>query len=167
MSTNSIETNTDFEVRSLDAICVNDEQVATPSWYNVKYLFLGILFGIILIKAEVVSWYRIQEMFRLQSFHMYGVIGSAVAVGALSVFLIKKFNIKTIHGEKIILPQKPFDKGQIIGGLLFGFGWAMTGACPGPLFAQLGYGATVVLFTIFMAILGTWVYGRIRNKLSH
>lgn len=167
MSTNSIETNTDFEVRSLDAICVNDEQVATPSWYNVKYLFLGILFGIILIKAEVVSWYRIQEMFRLQSFHMYGVIGSAVAVGALSVFLIKKFNIKTIHGEKIILPQKPFDKGQIIGGLLFGFGWAMTGACPGPLFAQLGYGATVVLFTIFMAILGTWVYGRIRNKLPH
>jgi uncharacterized protein len=167
MSTNSIETNTDFEVRSLDAICVNDEQVATPSWYNVKYLFLGILFGIVLIKAEVVSWYRIQEMFRLQSFHMYGVIGSAVAVGALSVFLIKKFNIKTIHGEKIILPQKPFDKGQIIGGLLFGFGWAMTGACPGPLFAQLGYGATVVLFTIFMAILGTWVYGRIRNKLPH
>jgi uncharacterized membrane protein YedE/YeeE len=133
----------------------------------VKYLFLGILFGIVLIKAEVVSWYRIQEMFRLQSFHMYGVIGSAVAVGALSVFLIKKFNIKTIHGEKIILPQKPFDKGQIIGGLLFGFGWAMTGACPGPLFAQLGYGATVVLFTIFMAILGTWVYGRIRNKLPH
>lgn len=167
MSTNSIETNTDFEVRSLDAICVNDEQVATPSWYNVKFLFLGILFGIVLIKAEVVSWYRIQEMFRLQSFHMYGVIGSAVAVGALSVFLIKKFNIKTIHGEKIILPQKPFDKGQIIGGLLFGFGWAMTGACPGPLFAQLGYGATVVLFTIFMAILGTWVYGRIRNKLPH
>ncbi|MEY2587498.1 MAG: hypothetical protein RLY11_1347 [Bacteroidota bacterium] len=167
MSTNSIETNTDFEVRSLDAICVNDEQVATPSWYNVKYLFLGILFGIVLIKAEVVSWYRIQEMFRLQSFHMYGVIGSAVAVGALSVFLIKKFNIKTIHGEKIILSQKPFDKGQIIGGLLFGFGWAMTGACPGPLFAQLGYGATVVLFTIFMAILGTWVYGLIRNKLPH
>lgn len=167
MSTNSIETNTDFEVRSLDAICVNDEQVATPSWYNVKFLFLGILFGIVLIKAEVVSWYRIQEMFRLQNFHMYGVIGSAVAVGALSVFLIKKFNIKTIHGEKIILPQKPFDKGQIIGGLLFGFGWAMTGACPGPLFAQLGYGATVVLFTIFMAILGTWVYGRIRNKLPH
>ncbi len=167
MQNNSTSTNTDFEVRSLDAICVNDEQVATPSWYNVKYLFLGILFGIVLIKAEVVSWYRIQEMFRLQSFHMYGVIGSAVAVGALSVFLIKKFNIKTIHGEKIILPQKPFDKGQIIGGLLFGFGWAMTGACPGPLFAQLGYGATVVLFTIFMAILGTWVYGRIRNKLPH
>jgi hypothetical protein len=167
MSTNSIETNTDFEVRSLDAMCVNDEQVITPSWYNVKYLFLGILFGIVLIKAEVISWYRIQEMFRLQSFHMYGVIGSAVAVGALSVFLIKKFNIKTIHGEKIILPQRSFDKGQIIGGVLFGFGWAMTGACPGPLFAQLGYGTTVVLFTIFMAIFGTWVYGRIRNKLPH
>lgn len=167
MSTNIIERNTDFEVRSLDAICVNDEEVKTPSWHNLKYLLFGILFGIVLIKAEVVSWYRIQEMFRLQSFHMYGVIGSAVAVGALSVFLIKKFNIKTIYGEKIVLPQKPFDKGQIIGGLLFGFGWALTGACPGPLYAQLGYGATVILFTIFMAILGTWVYGRIRNKLPH
>ena len=167
MSSTIKETNTDFEVRSLDAICVNDEEVVTPSWHNVKYLCFGILFGILLIKAEVVSWYRIQEMFRLQSFHMYGVIGSAVAVGALSVFLIKKFNIKTIYGEKIVLPQKPFDKGQIIGGLLFGFGWALTGACPGPLYAQLGYGSTVILFTIFMALLGTWVYGRIRNKLPH
>jgi uncharacterized membrane protein YedE/YeeE len=167
MSNNKIETNTDFEVRTLDSICVNDEEIKTPSWHNIKYLVFGMLFGIVLIKAEVISWYRIQEMFRLQSFHMYGVIGSAVAVGALSVFLIKKLNIKTIYGEKIILPQKPLDKGQIIGGLLFGFGWAMTGACPGPLYAQLGYGATVILFTIFMAILGTWVYGRIRNKLPH
>ncbi|MEY2595155.1 MAG: hypothetical protein RI965_427 [Bacteroidota bacterium] len=167
MSNNKIETNTDFEVRSLDSICVNDEEIKTPSWHNIKYLVFGMLFGIVLIKAEVISWYRIQEMFRLQSFHMYGVIGSAVAVGALSVFLIKKLNIKTIYGEKIILPQKPLDKGQIIGGLLFGFGWAMTGACPGPLYAQLGYGATVILFIIFMAILGTWVYGRIRNKLPH
>jgi uncharacterized membrane protein YedE/YeeE len=167
MSNIKIETNTDFEVRSLDSICMNDEEVKTPSWHNLKYLLFGIIFGIVLIKAEVISWYRIQEMFRLQSFHMYGVIGSAVAVGALSVFLIKKLNIKTIYGEKIILPQKPFDKGQAIGGLLFGFGWALTGACPGPLYAQLGYGSTVILFTIFMAIVGTWVYGSIRNKLPH
>lgn len=161
------EINTDFEVRSLDAICVNEEQIATPAWHNLKYLTFGILFGIILIKSEVISWFRIQEMFRLQSFHMFGVIGSAVVVGAISVFIIKRFNIKTIHGEEIILPEKPFNKGQIFGGLMFGFGWAMTGACPGPLFAQLGYGATATLITIFMALIGTWFYGLIREKLPH
>ena len=160
-------TNTDFEMRSLDAICFSEEEIKTPSWHNLKYLLFGILFGIILIKAEVVSWFRIQEMFRLQSFHMFGVIGSAVAVGALSVFLIKKFNIKSIYGEEIKLPVKTMNQGQIIGGLLFGFGWAMTGACPGPLYAQLGYGATVTVVTIFMAIVGTWVYGLLREKLPH
>jgi len=161
------EINTDFEVRSLDTICVNEEQITTPAWHNLKYLAFGILFGIILIKSEVISWFRIQEMFRLQSFHMFGVIGSAVVVGAISVFIIKRFNIKTIHGEEIILPEKSFNKGQIIGGLMFGFGWAMTGACPGPLFAQLGYGATATLITIFMALIGTWFYGLIREKLPH
>ncbi|MFM8587444.1 MAG: DUF6691 family protein [Bacteroidota bacterium] len=167
MSNNIKDTNTDFEVRSLDAMCVNDEQVNTPAWHNLKYLVFGVLFGIVLIKAEVVSWYRIQEMFRLQSFHMFGVIGSAVAVGALSVFLIKKLKIKTIHGEEILLPEKTFNKGQIYGGLLFGFGWAMTGACPGPLFAQLGYGATTIIVTILSAIAGTWVYGKFREQLPH
>ena len=160
-------TNTDFEMRSLDAICISEEEIKTPSWHNLKYLLFGILFGIILIKAEVVSWFRIQEMFRLQSFHMFGVIGSAVAVGALSVFLIKKFKIKSIYGEEIKFPVKSMNKGQVIGGLLFGFGWAMTGACPGPLYAQLGYGATVTVVTIFMAIVGTWVYGLLREKLPH
>jgi uncharacterized membrane protein YedE/YeeE len=160
-------TNTDFEVRSLDAMCINEEEVKTPAWHNLKYLVFGVLFGIILIKSEVVSWFRIQEMFRLQSFHMFGVIGSAVVVGAISVFLIKKFNIKTINGEAIILPNKTFNKGQIYGGLLFGFGWAMTGACPGPLFAQLGYGAATVSVTILMALAGTWVYGKFREKLPH
>ena len=125
------------------------------------------LFGIVLIKAEVVSWYRIQEMFRLQSFHMFGVIGSAVAVGAMAVFLIKKLKIKSIQGEEILLPEKTFNKGQIYGGLLFGFGWAMTGACPGPLFAQLGYGATTIIVTILSAIAGTWVYGKFREQLPH
>ena len=167
MSNNIIDTNTDFEVRSLDAMCVNDEQVNTPAWHNLKYLVFGMLFGIVLIKAEVVSWYRIQEMFRLQSFHMFGVIGSAVAVGALSVFLIKKLKIKSIQGEEILLPEKTFNKGQIYGGLLFGFGWAMTGACPGPLFAQLGYGATTIIVTILSAIAGTWVYGKFREQLPH
>ena len=165
MTTNKIVKNTDFEVRSLDAICKNEEEVQLPMWYNLKYLAFGVVFGIVLIKSEVISWFRIQEMFRLQSFHMFGVIGSAVAVGALSVFLIKKFKIKSIRGEEIILPEKTFNKGQIYGGLLFGFGWAMTGACPGPLFAQLGYGATATAVTILMAIVGTWVYGLLREKL--
>ena len=167
MQNNTKDNNTDFEVRSLDAMCVNDEQVQTPAWHNLKYLFFGLLFGIVLIKSEVVSWYRIQEMFRLQSFHMFGVIGSAVVVGAISVFIIKKFKIKTINGEEILLPNKTFNKGQIYGGLLFGFGWAMTGACPGPLFAQLGYGAAAISVTILMAIAGTWVYGKIREKIPH
>jgi uncharacterized membrane protein YedE/YeeE len=167
MQNNSTSTNTDFEVRSLDAICVNDETIETPTWHNLKYLFFGLIFGIVLIKAEVVSWFRIQEMFRLQSFHMFGVIGSAVVVGAISILIIKKFKIKSIQGEEIILPEKTFNKGQIYGGLLFGFGWAMTGACPGPLFAQLGYGAAAISVTILMAIVGTWVYGKFREKLPH
>jgi uncharacterized membrane protein YedE/YeeE len=167
MQNNTKENNTDFEVRSLDAMCVNEENVQTPAWHNLKYLVFGLLFGIVLIKSEVVSWYRIQEMFRLQSFHMFGVIGSAVVVGAISVFIIKKFKIKTINGEEILLPNKTFNKGQIYGGLLFGFGWAMTGACPGPLFAQLGYGAAAISVTILMAIAGTWVYGKVREKIPH
>jgi len=167
MQKNSTIPENDFEVRSLDAMCINDEQVQTPTWHNLKYLLFGLIFGIVLIKAEVVSWFRIQEMFRLQSFHMFGVIGSAVMVGAISVFIIKKFKIKSIQGEEIILPEKTFNKGQIYGGLLFGFGWAMTGACPGPLFAQLGYGAATISVTILMAIVGTWVYGKLREKLPH
>ena len=161
------EINTDFEVRSLDPLHRNEEKVQRPSWHNIQYVIMGILFGTILIKSEVISWFRIQEMFRLQSFHMYGVIGSAVAVGALSVWLIKKFKVKTIHGEDIVLPQKSFNKGQVYGGLSFGLGWAITGACPGPLYAQLGYGSTVTAFTIFMALVGTWVYGKFREKLPH
>jgi len=134
---------------------------------NLKYLILGVLFGIVFVKAEIVSWFRIQEMFRLQSFHMYGVIGSAVVVGMLSVFIIKKFKIKSLSGEEITLQPKQFNKGQIYGGLLFGFGWALTGACPGPLFAQIGTGATVVAVTLLSAIAGTWFYGLIKEKLPH
>lgn len=134
---------------------------------NIKYLFVGIVFGILFVKAEVISWFRIQEMFRLQSFFMYGVIGSAVVVGMLSIWLIKKFDIKTMAGEKVVIEPKTFNKGQIYGGLLFGFGWAITGACPGPLFAQIGVGFTVVGVTLISAILGTWVYGYFRDKLPH
>jgi uncharacterized membrane protein YedE/YeeE len=162
---NAAAPNTDFEVRSLDSMCVNESNLTHPWWHNLQYSAVGILFGIVFIKAEIVSWFRIQEMFRLESFHMYGVIGTAVMVGALSVFLIKKLDIKTIHGESITFQPKTFNKGQIYGGLLFGFGWAMTGACPGPLFAQIGSGAFVIVVTLLSAIAGTWVYGYVREKL--
>jgi len=167
MLTETKEINTDFEVDSLDSSFGNESRPAQPLWYNVKYLVVGILFGIILIKGEVVSWFRIQEMFRLQSFFMYGVIGSAIVVGIISIQFIKKFNIKTIDGERIELHPKPFSKGQIYGGLLFGFGWATTGACPGPLFALIGSGVTVIIVALISAIAGTWLYGYLRNKLPH
>lgn len=134
---------------------------------NLKYLVVGVLFGIVFVKAEIVSWFRIQEMFRLDSFHMYGVIGSAVLVGLISVQIIKKFKLSTIQGEEVSVPGKTFNKGQIFGGLLFGLGWAITGACPGPLFAQIGGGFLAVIVTLLSAIAGTWTYGAIRSKLPH
>lgn len=160
-------TNTDFEVRSENAMCVNQSEFDKPLFSNIKYIFAGIIFGILLVKSEVISWFRIQEMFKLKSFHMYGVIGSAVVVGIISVFLIKKFKAKSIEGETIKLEPKKFNKGQIYGGLTFGLGWAITGACPGPLFAQIGTGATVIVVTLLSAIAGTWVYGKLRDKLPH
>ena len=162
-----VELNTDFEVRSLDTICINESHLQHKWYHNIKYLLVGIAFGIVFVKGEIISWFRIQEMFRLQSFHMYGVIGSAVAVGMISVWLIKKFNIKTIYGEQIEFHSKTFSKGQIYGGLLFGLGWAITGACPGPLFAQIGTGASVIVVTLISAITGTWLYGYFRDKLPH
>ncbi len=165
--TELVETNTDFEVRSLDTLCINESRIEHKWYHNIKYLFAGIMFGILLVKAEVISWFRIQEMFRLQSFHMYGVIGSAVVIGMISVFLIKKLKIKTIYGEPIEFHPKKFNKGQVYGGLLFGLGWAITGACPGPLYAQIGTGATVIVVTLLSAIAGTWVYGKLRERLPH
>ena len=130
-----------------------------------RYLILGILFGIVFSKAEIISWFRIQEMFRLQSFFMYGVIGSAVVVALISVQLIKKLKLKTIDGEAVEIAEKKFKKGQIIGGFIFGLGWALTGACPGPLYAQIGMGFTVVSVTLISAVAGTWVYGKFAHKL--
>ncbi|HSR37577.1 MAG TPA: DUF6691 family protein [Phnomibacter sp.] len=159
--------NTDFEVRSDNAMCVNQSELDKPITSNIKYLVYGVLFGIIAVKSEIISWFRIQEMFRFESFHMYGVIGSAVVVGMISVALIKKFKVKSIEGEPITFSKKTFNKGQIFGGLTFGLGWAITGACPGPLYAQIGAGATVIVVTLLSAIAGTWVYGRFREKLPH
>ena len=134
---------------------------------NLKYIVAGTFFGIIAVKSEIISWFRIQEMFRLTSFHMYGVIGTAVVVGMISIQIIKRLNIKTLSGEKITIAPKNFQKGQIYGGLIFGFGWAITGACPGPLFAQIGSGFGVITITLLSAILGTWVYGYFKDKLPN
>jgi uncharacterized membrane protein YedE/YeeE len=159
--------NNDYEVRSLDTVCVNESHLQHNRFHLLKYAVVGIVFGIAFTKAEIISWFRIQEMFRLQSFHMYGVIGTAIVVAMLSVWLIKKIKLKTIYGEPIEFPQKKFNKGQIIGGLLFGLGWAITGACPGPLFAQIGAGYIVIFVVLISAVAGTWVYGYFREKLPH
>jgi len=164
---NKQEVLNDLELREQDAMCVNESMLDHKWYHNLKYLVVGVIFGIVFVKAEIISWFRIQEMFRLESFHMYGVIGSAVAVGMLSIFIIRKFNIKTIYGEDIIIHPKQFNKGIIYGGLMFGMGWAVTGACPGPLFAQIGSGTTAVMATLLSAIAGTWLYGLWRDKLPH
>lgn len=134
---------------------------------NFKFLIVGFIFGVILVKAEVVSWFRIQEMFRFQSIHMYGIIGSAIFVGMISILIIKNFKIKTIHGEEIKIATKEMNKGTVIGGLMFGLGWALTGACPGPLYALFGSGIWVFIAVIFSAVLGTYTYGAIKDKLPH
>jgi uncharacterized membrane protein YedE/YeeE len=132
---------------------------------NLRYLFIGIVFGLALTKGEAVSWYRIQEMFRFESFHMFGIFMTAIPVGALSLFLLRKFNIKTLDGEPIEKPKKHFHPGVIIGSLIFGFGWALTGACPGPLYAQIGSGSIVTAVTLLSAVAGTWAFGRIQHLL--
>lgn len=162
-----MENKKSIEVRHQDAMCTNEAKVEHPFWHNLKYMIVGIAFGIVFVKAEIISWFRIQEMFRLQSFFMYGVIGTAVIVGMISTFIIKKFNIKTISNEIIHFEDKTFNKGQIYGGLIFGIGWAITGACPGPLFAQIGSGFFVVFLTFLSALAGTWIYGFYREQLPH
>ena len=161
------ETPEEFEIRHLDTMCANDSELVHPWWYNFKYTLAGILFGITFVKAEIVSWFRIQEMFQATSFHMYGVIGTAVMVAAFSIWIIKRFQLKSIYGESIHIETKTFSKGQIYGGLLFGIGWAITGACPGPLFAQIGAGFSVIAITLLSAIAGTWLYGKFRDSLPH
>ena len=133
------------------------------------YLLLGIAFGITLTQAEVLSWFRIQEMFRFHSPRMYFIIGSALAVAMLSVEIIKRLQIKTISGEPIVIPPKRMDRGirYALGGTLFGIGWALTGACPGPLFILLGGGVTVMFAALLSALAGTWAYGCLRSRLPH
>ena len=132
---------------------------------NLLYLAIGIVFGLALTKGEAISWFRIQEMFHFQGFHMYGIFMTAVPVGALSILLITKLKLHSLDNEPIVSPTKGYHHGVIFGSLLFGFGWALTGACPGPLYAQVGAGYLVTIITFLSALLGTWVYAVLQPHL--
>jgi hypothetical protein len=134
----------------------------------LKYLLVGIFFGIVLVKSEAVSWYRIFEMFKFQSFHMYGIIGSSVSLGVLFIWLIKKLGVRSIEGEKIeMIPKEKGLTRNLLGGAIFGLGWALAGTCPGPMFVLVGTGVFSMLIVIAAAIFGTFVYGVLKNKLPH
>ena len=132
--------------------------------YVIIFL-LGTFFGVILTNGEVISWLRIQEMFRFDSFHMYGVIGSAIVVGSLSMLMLKKFQVRSKTGDPIVIEKKNLGKGTVLGGLIFGMGWALTGACPGPLYALAGGGYPAFFVALLSAITGALVYGLVRDKL--
>lgn len=140
---------------------------------NVRELLLcyatGTVFGIVLVQGEIVSWFRIHEMFRFEAFHMYGVIGSALATAASSLWLIRRLGIRTVGGHPIAVPAKIMGRGirYLAGGTIFGLGWGVIGACPGPLVAQIGAGASVMIVAALAALLGTWTYGRLRPHLPH
>jgi uncharacterized membrane protein YedE/YeeE len=134
----------------------------------VKFFIVGILFGIVMTKAEIISWFRIYEMFKFQSFHMYGIIGSAVVLGMASMFFFRKKMIKTFEGQDIhVTPKKSGLYRNMLGGILFGFGWALAGACPGPMFVLIGRGAWSIILVIFGATLGAFLYGALKNRLPH
>lgn len=162
-----LTSDSDLQLRMQDAMCVNESELKHPWWHNLKYLLAGTIFGIVLVKSEAISWFRMQEMFRFQSFHMFGIIGSAIVVGAIGLWLLRKFKVKTIYGEPIEVTKKTFNKGNIYGGLIFGLGWGITGACPGPLYVLVGTGASVIIVALISALAGTWVYGKYRDKLPH
>lgn len=134
---------------------------------NLIYSILGIFFGIILTKSEVISWFRIQSMFRFEEAHMYLIIGSAVVTGAIIVWILKKLDAKTYGGEKMDFSPKPYQKGVIFGSIIFGIGWAITGACPGPIYAQIGTGAYPAIFTLLGAVLGAYLYHTFKKFLPH
>jgi uncharacterized protein len=135
----------------------------------ILYFVLGCVFGVVLIKSEAVSWFRIQEMFRFQSFHLYGIIMSAVMSAALSIAVLRRIGAQTLASEPIAIQAKTLGKGYRywIGGTLFGVGWALTGACPGPLFALVGGGMSVYVVAALSALAGTWLYGYLRPHLPH
>jgi uncharacterized membrane protein YedE/YeeE len=133
----------------------------------IKYLLIGTAFGFVITKSEVISWFRIQEMFRFQSFHMYGIIGSAVLVGLAANMLLRASGATSRNGEPMVFPKKEMSKGVIFGGLAFGLGWALTGACPGPIFALIGSGYSVYVVALLAALAGAWFYGKMQHRLPH
>ena len=134
----------------------------------IPFFIVGIFFGIVLTKSEVISWYRIYEMFHFDAFHMYGVIGSAVVIGIIGTAIIKRRNLTSVDGYEIqFTPKNRSIARYLIGGTIFGLGWAMVGACPGPIYALIGYGYSVIVVVLISAVAGTWVYGLMRNKLPH
>ncbi len=134
----------------------------------IKFFIIGIFFGIAAAKSEFLSWYRIYEMFRFKSFHMYGVIGTAVVLGIIMVWVFKRFNIRDTQRQTIIhMPKQTTYYRYIFGGIIFGLGWAMTGACPGPLYILIGSGVYTMIITLISALFGTFVYGLIKHKLPH
>jgi hypothetical protein len=134
----------------------------------IKFLILGIVFGIVMAKSEAISWFRIQEMFRFQAFHMYGIIGTAVVLGVTGVALIKKFKIRDFHGNPILFhPKEKSVVRYLLGGIIFGLGWALSGACPGPMVVNIGYGVLSMLIVFLFALLGTYLYAIIKSKLLH
>lgn len=135
---------------------------------QIKFLLVGVFFGIVLSKSEVISWYRIYEMFKFQSFHMYGVIGSAVVIGIIIMYFFKKGTLKTYQGEAIFV--KPKEKGvakNLLGGIIFGLGWALGGACPGPMFVLVGKGVVAILIVLLGAVIGAFLYHATKHKLPH
>jgi len=156
-------TNTSETSRSTEAPAERQDSLSV-------YFLVGVFLGLMFLKSEVASWFRIQEMFRFQSIHMYGIIGLAVGVGAVSVALMKKFGVRTIRGEEIAWPDAASMRPQphhILGGTVFGLGWGLAGACPGPLFALAGSGVPVVLVALLSAVAGAWVYGWLKPRLPH
>jgi uncharacterized membrane protein YedE/YeeE len=134
----------------------------------LKFLVLGVLFGIVMAKSEAFSWFRIQEMFRFQSFHMYGIIGTAVTLGVIGVALIKKYKLRDVNGNPIMFyPKEKSTLRYLIGGIIFGLGWALSGACPGPMVVNIGYGYVAMIIVFLFAIIGTYIYGVIKDKLPH
>ena len=133
-----------------------------------KFIALGTILGVVMVKAEIISWFRIFEMFSFQSFHMYGIIGSAVIIGAIGTYLMKRNNTKSFYGEEIsFVPKQMSITRYLVGGAIFGLGWALVGACPGPMFVLLGTGYIPILIVIFGALIGTFLYGILRNRLPH
>jgi uncharacterized protein len=174
----------DFECLDIEQVSPDEQEKALTEGNRplalLVYLLLGTYLGFVFVQAEVVSWFRIQEMFRFQSFHMYGIIGSAIAVAAASLFLIRKANARTLHGEHIQLSEKDWGEGRVpgarywLGGSFFGVGWALLGACPGPIFALIGVGIiapatglTVMVVALGSAMAGTWTYAALRHRLPH